>query len=253
MPSQTFALNGRPAWKAIRSDSDTFQSLRICAGQYNREAGHGTNNNRVDKRAGHGNQTLTNRFVGLCCSCRNRRTAEAGLIREDAAGNALLHSKDNSAQRAACHCTHAKCTLNNQNKGCRNLCHIHNQQQHAECNINTCHKRYDNLRYACNALNTADDNQCNAHSDNNCRNQYGIRIVFSEQLECPCIVAVKEVVDSRGNTIYLCNGTDAPEYQHRHQRMQTALLAISTACPCRFRYNRMGRPVHDLSHPARDT
>ena len=88
-------------------------------GQNDAQAGHGTYNDGIDKGTGHGNKTLTCRFLGLSGSGSDRCASQTCLIGEDAAGNSFLHGDEHSTEGTACSSTQAKGALDDLSKRSR--------------------------------------------------------------------------------------------------------------------------------------
>ena len=107
--------NGEAAGKCFHRDVHAFKpELRVpCARDYDGKAGHRTNDNRIEERARHANETLTYRFLCLCCSGCNRSRTEACFVTEDAAGNTFLHSDKDGADCTARDCGWIECGFDN--------------------------------------------------------------------------------------------------------------------------------------------
>ena len=122
-----------------------------------REARHRADDDRIDERACHRDEALLRRPFRLRGRRGDRRRAEAGLIGEDAARDAVLHRHhDRRAGEAADGRLARERVLEDERDGRRQLVDVDDDESDADRDVEERHERDDLRRDACDGLQAAD-------------------------------------------------------------------------------------------------
>ena len=153
--------------ECIRRYLYAFESFYLpCACEDDRKTCHRADDDGVDECSGHADEALSYRLVRLGCSCCDGRASQAGFVREDAAGNALLHSYEHRSNGASRHCFWSECGFYDDSDRVRYFRNVADQEKHREHEIYHRHEGYNDLAYCRDPLESAYDNGRDAESKN---------------------------------------------------------------------------------------
>ena len=189
-------------------DGNTFKTCVPCLCDDDGKTCHGTDYDSVDKCTCHGYKTLTYRLLCLSCSGCDRGTTKTGLIGEDASGDTLLHSYDHGSHCATCKCASCESRFYDSYDRCRYCSDVCDHDDQCQCNIENCHKRYNDLGYLCDSPDSAENDKSYAYGKYQTCNYSCPGICISEKCYCVCFIRIKEVGDCRCDTVYLCKCSD---------------------------------------------
>ena len=155
---------GKPLGKGLNRDVDALESKGGFprAGDDDRETGHRADDDRVDEGAGHADQALANGFVRLGGCGGNRGGAEAGLVGEDAAGNALLQRDKERSHHAAREGLGIEGRTDDEFEGRCELGDVAKEDESADEDVENRHERNDDGRDIGDALQAADEDEAGA-------------------------------------------------------------------------------------------
>ena len=182
------------------SQCSTVQVAGPGAADDDGQAGHGADDDGIDKGTGHRNKALFCRPFGFRCSCYDRSRAQTGFVGINAAGDTTAHCQHNSGTgKAACCRSTVEGTVDNQLNCCRQSIGIKYQHRNGCDNINSSHERNNLACYVSNGLQTADNNNSNKNSQDCCYNVFG---------------NAEGYINNRSDCIYLSKGTAAQAGSH---------------------------------------
>ena len=185
-----------------------------------REARHRADDDRIDERARHRDEALLRRPLRLRGRRGDRRGAEAGLIGEDAARDAVLHRHhDRRAGEAADGRLARERILEDERDGRRQLVDVDDDESDADCDVEECHERDDLRCDARDGLEAADRDRRDEERQDRVRRR--LREAERE------LHAVDDGVDLRERADAEKRHADAREREERRERLPFLAHAIS--------------------------
>ena len=135
-----------------------------CICDDNGQTGHRTNDNRIDECAGHRYESLLGRPFCFGGGSGDRRGAEAGLVREYAAGDTVLHGHHDRRSGEAARCSSTgEGIRDDEHYGIRHSGDIHDDEPQRYCDIGQSHERDDAGSDFGDTLQTTDGDRCDEH------------------------------------------------------------------------------------------
>ena len=115
----------------------------------------------------------------------------------DTAGDTLLHSYDHGSHCATCKCASCESRFYDSYDRCRYCSDVCDHDDQCQCNIENCHKRYNDLGYLCDSPDSAENDKSYAYGKYQTCNYSCPGICISEKCYCVCFIRVKEIGNCR--------------------------------------------------------
>ena len=129
--------------------------------------------------------------------------AQAGLVREDAARDALLHGDDDGAQHAARSRLQAERAFEDGDERAGDLVEVRDDEQHRETHVQNHHRRDHALGHLRDALQAADDHKAHQHGQHDGADDGEDGVVHAKDAHRGVLLGVEEPGDGAGDRVDL--------------------------------------------------
>ena len=159
---------------------------------------------------------LLDRLFGVGAGVGDGAGAEAGLIGEDAAGNALLHTEEDAADGTAGEGLWVKCTADDGGQHRREAPVVDDHDAQCQHDVEQCHKRHQLLGHAADALDAAQQHHSHHHGHHHAHDE----VDRGQDAVQAAAVGQQGRVDGCDDGVDLGGVAGAEDRQHTEQRVQ---------------------------------